>query len=40
MQIPELQARHRVIALDVRGHGRSDKPRERYSIGSAPTWRR
>lgn len=31
-QIPELAARHRVIALDVRGHGRSDKPRERYRI--------
>lgn len=31
-QIPELASRYRVIALDVRGHGRSDKPRERYSI--------
>lgn len=31
-QMPELQARHRVIALDVRGHGQSDKPRQRYSI--------
>ena len=31
-QIPALAAHHRVIALDVRGHGRSDKPRERYSI--------
>lgn len=31
-QIPELAAHYRVIALDVRGHGRSDKPRERYSI--------
>jgi pimeloyl-ACP methyl ester carboxylesterase len=31
-QIPALAARHRVIAVDVRGHGRSDKPRERYSI--------
>lgn len=31
-QIPELQDRHRVIAVDVRGHGQSDKPRERYSI--------
>lgn len=31
-QIPELARHFRVIALDVRGHGRSDKPRERYSI--------
>ncbi|RON50073.1 alpha/beta fold hydrolase [Pseudomonas frederiksbergensis] len=32
MQIPVLAARYRVIVPDVRGHGRSDKPRERYSI--------
>jgi 3-oxoadipate enol-lactonase len=31
-QIPALAGQHRVIAVDVRGHGRSDKPRERYSI--------
>jgi 3-oxoadipate enol-lactonase len=31
-QIPELANHFRVIALDVRGHGRSDKPRERYQI--------
>lgn len=31
-QIPALSARYRVIAMDMRGHGRSDKPRERYSI--------
>lgn len=31
-QIPELSTRYRVIVPDVRGHGRSDKPRERYSI--------
>jgi len=31
-QIPTLAARYRVIVPDVRGHGRSDKPRERYSI--------
>ncbi|RJX81197.1 alpha/beta fold hydrolase [Pseudomonas sp. LS-2] len=31
-QIPALAAQYRVIVVDVRGHGRSDKPRERYSI--------
>lgn len=31
-QLPALSARHRLIALDVRGHGRSGKPREAYSI--------
>jgi len=31
-QIPELSAHYRLIIPDVRGHGRSDKPRERYSI--------
>ncbi|CAD5108727.1 alpha/beta fold hydrolase [Zestomonas carbonaria] len=31
-QIPALSPHYRVIALDVRGHGRSGKPRERYSI--------
>jgi 3-oxoadipate enol-lactonase len=31
-QIPALSAHYRVIAMDVRGHGRSDKPKERYSI--------
>ncbi len=31
-QLAELAAHYRVIALDLRGHGRSDKPRERYSI--------
>lgn len=31
-QIPELAHHYRVIVFDVRGHGRSDKPRERYSI--------
>nr|WP_298140978.1 alpha/beta hydrolase [uncultured Pseudomonas sp.] len=31
-QIPALASHYRVIVVDVRGHGRSDKPRERYSI--------
>jgi 3-oxoadipate enol-lactonase len=31
-QIPALSAHYRVICMDVRGHGRSDKPKERYSI--------
>ncbi|WP_426140615.1 alpha/beta fold hydrolase [Pseudomonas sp. DWP3-1-2] len=31
-QIPALAAHYHVIAMDMRGHGRSDKPRERYSI--------
>lgn len=31
-QIAELAAHYRLIAVDLRGHGRSDKPRERYSI--------
>lgn len=31
-QIPVLAQHYRVLALDVRGHGRSDKPREAYRI--------
>lgn len=31
-QIPHLLQTHRVVAIDLRGHGRSGKPRERYSI--------
>jgi pimeloyl-ACP methyl ester carboxylesterase len=31
-QIPVLSPHYRVIVIDVRGHGRSEKPRERYSI--------
>ena len=31
-QVPDLARAYRVILLDVRGHGRSDKPRGRYSI--------
>ncbi|MDD0977669.1 alpha/beta fold hydrolase [Pseudomonas fontis] len=32
MQIAELARHYRLILMDIRGHGRSDKPRERYSI--------
>jgi pimeloyl-ACP methyl ester carboxylesterase len=32
LQIPVLAQRYRVLAIDLRGHGRSDKPREAYSI--------
>ena len=31
-QIPALAARYGVIAMDMRGHGRSDKPDQRYTI--------
>lgn len=31
-QIPHLLQRRRVLAIDLRGHGRSGKPRERYSM--------
>ena len=31
-QIPTLSQYHRVIAVDVRGHGLSDKPRQRYRM--------
>ena len=35
LQVPELALSHRVIAVDLRGHGDSDKPHgsEHYSIG-------
>jgi 3-oxoadipate enol-lactonase len=31
-QIPVFATHYRVIVMDMRGHGRSDRPRERYSI--------
>ena len=31
-QIPVLSPLYRVIVIDLRGHGRSDKPDEHYSI--------
>ncbi len=31
-QIPHLLKQRRVLAIDLRGHGRSGKPRERYSM--------
>lgn len=31
-QIDALAARFQVVAFDVRGHGRSSKPKERYSV--------
>ena len=32
LQIPVLAKHYRLLVVDVRGHGRSDKPHERYSI--------
>lgn len=31
-QVDHFRSRRRVIILDLRGHGQSDKPRDRYSI--------
>ncbi len=37
---PLLAQNHRVIAPDLLGHGRSDKPRGDYSLGAAAVWLR
>jgi 3-oxoadipate enol-lactonase len=31
-QIPVFSEDYRVLAIDMRGHGRSDKPKEKYSV--------
>ncbi|MDH3397844.1 MAG: alpha/beta fold hydrolase, partial [Acidimicrobiia bacterium] len=31
--IKRLQHRYRVVAVDMRNHGKSDKPRQRFEIG-------
>jgi 3-oxoadipate enol-lactonase len=33
MQVPVFSAYYKVVTFDLRGHGRSDKPLERYDIG-------
>jgi len=34
LQVPELSRQYRVILMDIRGHGRSDKPRDGYQIAT------
>ncbi|MFZ0835242.1 MAG: alpha/beta fold hydrolase, partial [Mycobacterium sp.] len=38
--IPMLSTKYRVIAPDLLGHGRSDKPRGDYSLGAFAVWLR
>ena len=32
-QVPRFSSAHRVVAVDLRGHGESDAPSERYTVG-------
>lgn len=34
LQVPVLSRHYRVILMDIRGHGRSDKPRDGYQIAT------
>jgi pimeloyl-ACP methyl ester carboxylesterase len=38
--IPQLATKYRVVAPDLLGHGRSDKPRGDYSLGAFAVWLR
>src|SRR6201993_3646569 len=38
--LPRLAKKYRVIASDLLGHGRSDKPRGDYSLGAFAVWLR
>jgi pimeloyl-ACP methyl ester carboxylesterase len=38
--VDRLAKRHRVIAVDLLGHGQSDKPRSDYSLGAFAVWLR
>src|SRR6478752_3336674 len=38
--VERLAKRHRVIAVDLLGHGQSDKPRGDYSLGAFAVWLR
>jgi pimeloyl-ACP methyl ester carboxylesterase len=38
--VHKLATRHRVIAVDLLGHGESDKPRGDYSLGAFAVWLR
>ncbi len=38
--VPQLAKKYRVVAPDLLGHGRSDKPRGDYSLGAFAVWLR